>query len=529
MRKIISVLFFIVLLVASTQLQLEAAEEEFLIRWEIDRSSAPNLPYNDVTLNVAVGEASGISVTDFEGNDLSFTYDERNGVVSITTEGDSIELSFFTETSGNQLVGSYAPATLKHNRQWAWSHGFDDNFNLDGPISQFEERDWRGTLFLIGEPIIRPAGRGDVLTTADIQSLLADGWSLGNHSFDYYECDPRPGEYEENIVDGQNVLNGVIESSTRPDYTVISFAAPCFLDQFHPAVISVRENPEVSLRVNESGGRFPLLMDKNAIDLFVEDIQVFAYNPDLPIGRDATIDGGTLEETIRRIDWIARNLDSTRHIWYNSLSHGESEPLENEGTESRLGSLIEYVYRNYGPLGTNEVWVAPSDQVISYVTLRDIVEFEVVSASRNSESIDPSLIREVEQNSVGQLESSGFLPTRVRPEDTPIPIIAEAIPVEAVPTAQDEEAVAETTPTPEPVTPEPTEALESEEVALIEEPVVEEEIAAEAPADQPEDSSNSPSRPSTALIIVVLSMICVIAMLILGAIFYVFSRMRSKN
>ena len=522
-RIIIPIFAIVVLLVSGAQWRIEAAEDEYLIRWEIDRLSAPNLPFQDITLNVAVGEANGIRVNDLDGNELEFEYDEQNGIVSITTDGDAVELAFFTETAGNQLVGSFAPATLKYNRQWAWSHGFDDNFNLEGPISQFEERDWRGTLFLIGEPIIRPGGQINLLTTSEIQAFLADGWSLGNHSFDYYECEPRPGEYEQNIIDGQEVLDNLIERSGRPDYTVISFAAPCFLDQFHSAILDVRENPEISLRVNESGGRFPLLVDNNAIDLFVEDIQVFAYNPDLPIGRDATIDGDTLEEAIRRIDWIARNADATHHIWYNSLSHGENEALENEGTESRVGSLVEYIYRNYGPLGTNEVWVAPSDQVVSYVTLRDTVQFEVVRAVRNSESIDPSLIREVEQNNVGQLESVGFLPTRIRPEDTPIPIVAEAIAVEvatAVPTEEVSEVASDDT---EVTEPEPS----TDEVAQVDwEQLAADTSETELTGPQTDDSAGG---ISNLLMGIILSAVCVVTLLIVGALFFVFRRMRSQN
>ncbi|MEM9773881.1 MAG: polysaccharide deacetylase family protein [Chloroflexota bacterium] len=506
-------IFFIAMVSSSTNL-LEAAEDEYVIRWQIDRSAAPNLPFNDVTLNVAVGEASGIRVTDLDGGDLIYTYDETKGVVSITTDGDSIELSFFTQTAGNPLIGSFAPATLKFNQQWAWSHGFDDNFNLEGSISQFEERDWRATLFLIGEPIIRPEGRANLLTTRRIQDLITEGWSIGNHSYDYYDCEPRPGEYIENIVEGQEILNAVIEPSSRPEYTVISFAAPCFLDQFHPAVMELRDDPAISLRINESGGRYPLLIDQNAVDQFVENIQVFAYNPDLPVGRDATIDGDNLEEVIRRIDWIARNTDETKHIWYNTISHGELEELENEGIEGRIGSLVEYVYRNYGPLGTDEVWVAPSDQVISYITLRDAARFRIISASRNSENIDPSLIREVAQNNVGELESSGFLPTRVRPQDTPIPIVIEAI---AADTPEPEAVAIEPTNTPRPF---PTPV--STEIAEVE---IEESVTEVASDETASDTGGIP----TFVIALVLSLICLASLLIIAALFFFFRRYRAAQ
>lgn len=514
---LIFIFVLLILLVGSAPALLEAAEDEYIIQWEIDRSSTPSLPFNDITLNVAVGEASGIRANDFEGEELPFTYNEEKGIVSITTGGDSVELSFFTQTAGNPLIGSYTPSTLKFNRQWAWSHGFDDNFNLEGPISQFEERDWQATLFLIGEPVVRAGSQPNLLTTGRIQQLIEEGWSIGNHSYDYYGCEPRPGEYLENIIDGQETLNSVIERSARPEYTIISFAAPCFLDQFHPAVIELRDDPDISLRVNESGGRFPMQIDQNAVDTFIEDIQVFAYNPELPIGRDGTIDGDNLEEVIRRIDWIARNTDETTHIWYNTLSHGETPELENEGVEVRIGSLVEYVYRNYGPLGTNEVWVAPSDEVISYITLRDTVQFDIVLASRNGEELDPTSIREVAQNSIDELESTGFLPTRLRPEDTPIPIAIEAISANTPTPNTTEQTALEPAMTPEPLlTVEDSETVETDTAEVTE---------MEPTAGDEGDSGGIP----TLIMVLVLSLLCLATLAIAATLFFLYRRYRAAK
>lgn len=435
---------------------LEAAEDKYEIEYEIDRSAVPNLPLNDITLNVAVGEANAISAVDENGEDLLTLYNEKTGVVSITTAGDLIKLSFFTETAGNPLIGSYVPATLKNDFQWAWSHGIDDNENLEGSIRQLQERDWTGTLFLIGELIEEATTNPDFITATRAQELLAEGWSIGNHSYDYLDCEARPGTYEQNILDGQQVLDELVATSETPEHIILSFAAPCFLNGFHPAMLSLRDSGTVSLRINESGDNSPVLLDSGSFDQQIEGRQIATFDFDSPLGRKGTIDQGTLQDTIRDVDWVARNSNETQHLWYNSLSHGERE--DNEGVESRLGGLVEYIYRNYGPIGTNEVWVAPSDHIISYIIIRDLAKFDVVSVSRNSELLDKTIIRQVEPNSAGNLESSGFLPTRIRPVDTPIPIVVEIAKASTlVPTVPPTIASAAiSTPTPDPASSEPT-------------------------------------------------------------------------
>ena len=403
----------------------EAAEDKYVIQWEIDRTAIPRVSVNDITLNVAVGVANAISAVDENGEELPTVYNEPAGVVSITTAGDFIELTFFTETAGNPLIGSYVPATLKNDFEWAWSHGIDDNINLEGSIGQFQKRNWVGTLFLLGERIEQANSGPNRITAGRVQELMAEGWSIGNHTYAYDDCEARPGEYEQSILDGQEVIDSIIAGSSKPEYSALSLAAPCFLNGFHPALISLRDSGAISLRVNESGDNLPLILDQGALNQFIEDQQVNVFNVDSPVGRDGTIDEGSLDETIRRIDWVARHSNNERHLWYNSVSHGENE--DNRGVEARLGGLVEYVYREYGPLGTNEVWVAPSDHIVSYVLVRDFAKFNVMSVSRNSEPLERSSIRPVAPNSAGNLESSGFLPTRIRPTDTPIAIAVEVI------------------------------------------------------------------------------------------------------
>ncbi len=501
------VLLFSVLTLFGSHFSAEAAEEQYEIRWEIDRSTVPTIVNGEITLNIAVGEASAIVLVDENGDDIPYRFEEEAGVITLTTAGDVIDLSFFTNTIGNPLIGSYAPTTLKDDYLWAWSHGIDDNANMEGSIAKFEERGWRGTLYLIGTYVDRPWSLPGLMEENRIRRFLNNGWSLGNHTYNDTDCDLDITQFTSNIVDGQTPLNRIIAESERPDYIVMGFAAPCFLEPYHPKVQELRRNGESSLVFNESGGRLPIILDSNSNDEIIDDILVHAYEDGAPIGRDGEIDEGELDSVIEAIDWISRNSNENRHLWYNSLSHGERD--SNVGVETRLGGLVEYVYRTYGPLGTDEVWVAPADEIVSYVTMRDFADIRVASATKNSVEMARTDIRRVANNSVGNLESSGFLPTRERIADTPIPILIEPV-KQSTPEPQAVAVIAD----------ESSEGAETEndEVAVVE---AETEVDASTEAvDQSADSSSSNLRLFLIIGVVVFGLI------ILAAVFFLIARFR---
>ncbi|MEM7802818.1 MAG: hypothetical protein AAF633_26750, partial [Chloroflexota bacterium] len=153
-----------------------------------------------------------------------------------------------------------------------------------------------------------------------------------------------------------------------------------------------------------------------------------------------TIDVATADDAIQTVDWIARQSDSGKHLWYNSLSHGPSIFLGNEGVENRVNQLIEHIYREYGPWGSDEVWVAPSDQIYSYILVRDGIDIEIIDIDRGGFAYDESEAMQLPPEELVGLESIEILPTRVRPVDTPIPILKLAT----------QEPIVEPTATPEP-------------------------------------------------------------------------------
>ncbi|MEI7772256.1 MAG: hypothetical protein WCI67_19860, partial [Chloroflexales bacterium] len=82
------------------------------------------------------------------------------------------------------------------------------------------------------------------------------------------------------------------------------------------------------------------------------------------IGRDSDVEGAP-EKVNAVLDWMAANKAADRHFWLNTLSHGDRE--------ADLGQILDHAYTTYGPGGSDEIWVAPSDEIYSYLLTRDKV------------------------------------------------------------------------------------------------------------------------------------------------------------
>lgn len=413
------------ILILANQRQASAQTVDYAIEYDIDRSALPALPNNELTLNIAVGDVIDFRLEDENGMTLDGDLDEENGVITVTTAAESILLTLATNTD-NPLIGSFSVSTLKHNKQWAWSHGLDDNNDLSETISYFERRDWEGTLFLIGRQVETSFEFTDGMSQARAVELLNAGWSLGNHSYAHEDCDPLEDRTEEEeILEGQVVLDAIVAASERPAYQPISMAAPCFLPGYQPALETLQDRDATNIIYNESEDRYVLRLDPNITEVeTLPNGTIYPFSLENPIGRDGYVDAfDDINTVIQTVDWVARQSDSGKHLWYNTFSHGPNVFLGNEGVEDRVNQLVEHIFREYGPFGTDEVWVAPAEHVVSYALLREEASIEIVSLSRNGDPVDDIEAARLAPDDLGGLESIVELPTRVRPVDTPIPIL----------------------------------------------------------------------------------------------------------
>lgn len=344
-----------------------AGRNAITLEYKIDRSDVPSLTYKSLTLLIDVGAVDSVTAS-VDGTEIPFRYKPETGTIALTTAADhfSLVLSNPQTTDG---LGSFIKAPLKDNKGWAWSHGLDDNTNLNPSIEAFQKKGWRATLFLIAKDVDATRTEGWIVDAPRLRQLLPDGWSIGNHTWDH-ACN-EPDINRETVLQGYNRLQQVVETSTVPDYRILSFATPCFAEGYAPLLEELRAQGEISSLYTESGPDYRLVVDPGTSTSYEADGQsAVPFTFTSTIGRDGSV-GWDFAAARETIDWLANHTSEDRHFWYNSLSHG--------GDEDILTRVLDYVYDNYGPGGTDEVWVAPSDEIYSYLLVRDKSE---VSFSR---------------------------------------------------------------------------------------------------------------------------------------------------
>lgn len=346
--------------------QAETASAPYFLTYTIDRSAAPALYHRDLTLVGYVGQVSNVQVSS-DGGLVEFTYDPAAGTVTFTSAANVVRI-FLDNPADLANVGTFTKAPLKHNRKWAWSHGLDDNINLRPSIQLFAEKGWRATLFLIGRDIHETRQEEWVIDAPDIREFVAQGWGIGNHTWDHACASPwidDPVFMSETILNGYNRLQAVVGSSTVPHYRLAAFAAPCFRTEYHPYIQAMKGNGETAVLFNEAGNDFRLVVTPGAPGYAHDGKTAVPFNYEMAVGRDTNIEMGSAGAAAvkEEMDWLAASATAERHFWYNTMSHGQQE-----GT---LSQVADYAYYTYGPGGSNEMWVAPADEIYSYLLTRD--------------------------------------------------------------------------------------------------------------------------------------------------------------
>ena len=363
------------------------ANASVTLYYTIDRSAVPELTYNDLTLKVEAGDITDAEVSTLNGTPITHTYDSATGYVMFTTDTEQVKVVLNGVADPNS-VGNISKATLKDDKKWAWSIGFDDNVFLQPAIDLLNAKGWAGTLFMISEKIDDTREEDWIIDTPDLHNLLDQGWSVGNHTW-AHECFGQ-FDYQQTILDGYNRLQGIVDNSSKPDYKLISFAAPCFNGDYHQYILDMRDNGQTAVQFNESGNDYMLRVDEGQTsDFYANGITATAFDFDLAVGRDFRIEYD-LPYVLTQIDWMASHASSNHHFWYNNLSHGNRE--------EEIGQVVNYIYTTYGPDGTDEAWVAPSDVIYSYLLVRDNTVVTLSNGSPPPSNTPPSVSNPGEQN-----------------------------------------------------------------------------------------------------------------------------------
>jgi peptidoglycan/xylan/chitin deacetylase (PgdA/CDA1 family) len=347
-----------------------------LLRYTFNRSNLPALTYQAVTLKIYIGTPSAFYVLG-DGLEIPYTYNRSTGFVTVSTAASMLELRVYNPPASSQL-GAYSITPLKDDKQWAWSHSFDDNVNFEARgIPAFEKYGWRGTVYLIGYEIDNTRQEDWIIDKPDIISLAKKGWGIGNHSWSHQNVQDIGGTNaaKQDVVRLNTYFRQALDAAGLSSYRLISFAAPNFDSDYHAIILNLRNTHTTDLLFNESGSDAILQVDANA-----SGGNYPTFDLDQPIGRDWRIEeygaNSTEDRAFRQdLNNMLAQLDSQHHFWLNTFNHSVDDQPSNQS----IFAFLPWVYNNYGPCGVNNVWVAPSEEIYSYLLVRSkiTVQFQL--------------------------------------------------------------------------------------------------------------------------------------------------------
>ncbi|MFA5828688.1 MAG: Ig-like domain-containing protein [Candidatus Shapirobacteria bacterium] len=348
---------------ASVSVEVLANPIYYTLSFTADKSAVPSLYYQQLTYLVHLGTVDEATVTTGDTTVVSH-YSSLTGDLWFTSPQNSFEL--LIKNPSDPTVFTVSKSALKDHKSFAWSHGMDDNVNLAAQVALLNSKNWRGTFNLIGNIIQDARNESWIYDKPVLTTLLQQGWALSNHTYNH-QCvgdqisDP---EFMENtILNGYNKIMEIVSASSVPGYKVLGFAAPCFVSAYDAYVLAMRTAAATSIMYNESQSNGLMRIDQDAASYSNSGRVALAVDSDtIKIGRDMSIETD-YSVTNSIMDWMSANASSSRHFWLNTLTHGNKE--------ASLGQVIDHVYDNYGPGGSDEVWVAPATEIYSYFLVRD--------------------------------------------------------------------------------------------------------------------------------------------------------------
>ncbi|MEM7126669.1 MAG: putative Ig domain-containing protein [Chloroflexota bacterium] len=359
------------------------SDADLILTYTLDRSAVPLLYYNDLTLNVITGPASEIVVV-VDGSVIPHTFDSVSGLTVFTTSGNNIEIHLTGHGSPNNF-GQISPAPLKENKKFAWSISFDDNIGFQPAINLLNQYGYRGTIFAIANIIDDTRDQDWIIDAPGMKTLLSQGWSLAPHGWNN-TCDDYTLAETTAAFDR---IEQIVSQSAVPNYLVTSFAAPCFIGDYHPIILQLRDGNNYDAQFNESGERALMRVEPGVTDtLEANDGRsaiplnlvmplseyYFQLDRDDPIGRDWSIEDN-VTRAMATVDWMATNAINGQHFWYNTFLHSSDGVI--------LNIFLNHLQTNY----SNDVLVAPSDEIYSYLLTRDLTVIAADPISQNQPPI----------------------------------------------------------------------------------------------------------------------------------------------
>lgn len=339
----------------------------------IDYSKVPTLVnYKTLTVNVNVGVCSAVSVT-ADGAAIPASYNASTQVASFSTTGASIVVTALNWTSGG--TGAATKATLYNNNKWAYSQTFDD-------VRQTQYANAKPLMDSLGlkaglSAVVSwlESGNNYYMTWAEIQTFLADGWDIYNHTWDHpnpVTCGTWVTEFGQNQTAFQTKL---------PGYNVAHTVFPY----------------EVSIAT--CAGYPPAYLISGELDngpAFTNVSAPLSTSNTLTVARNGIygIDNAVLPAIETNCSNAANAANPSWVVYItHSVTAGDGAAADQYSTNvNTLSTLYNYLLTNWGPAGKNNLWFASAGRVQDYLFTRDnaVLSTCAVPSATRTPPVSPS-------------------------------------------------------------------------------------------------------------------------------------------
>ncbi|MDH7488518.1 MAG: DNRLRE domain-containing protein [Anaerolineae bacterium] len=349
------------------------ARAALYLHYGVDYSAVPAwVRIRDLTLKVRVGRAESVEVI-AGGRVIPSEYDPASGWVMFTTNATQVDIRIVGLVTQAEQIGEVQKAALRGDKRWAYSLTFDD-----GRLSVWENGKplldrlgYRAGVAIIGEWMLPPGfslgtcgesitwrGNPDSATTwgymntNQVAALLASGWGIYNHGFFHTTPEAMPGCVVENISKCTEAL-----AYTLGGYRTLVYTA--YQNREDLRDLAIANYATLGLPIIQAGGGGATAVDNIPWSALPHPLQRW------DVGRPRDARPYTSGAIYYMDDAHQKAINNpTLHFWLSLHGH-------NVERNDVAGSSLDYLHFTYGPGGTDEVWVAPADEVFQYLATRD--------------------------------------------------------------------------------------------------------------------------------------------------------------
>ena len=344
----------------------DSAPNTVFVRYTLDRSQIPSwVTHQDLTLRIEVGAAESVWAWG-DGQPLVVRHDPQSGIAIVTTDASELLLAARGEGLSQESIRA-SVATLKEDKLWAYSLTFDDGrlSVYQYALPELARYGYRAAIAVIGGWLDLPnALEKGYCRAEELLQILAAGWSLFNHSYTHGSI---------NTISLGEALNCQNAMSQHLGY--------------QPTVFTV---PDTNAEVDQ---RWIPIIDSNIPLLGLQVMQLSTGWEGTPFTLvDQPITLGSATYKMGRLDYAngarrppqgyfddAHTRATTgrpQHTWISLHGH-DPNPLSSDPARVQewcsLAESSAYLYHTYGAGGTDEVWMAPADEVFQYLVVRSYV------------------------------------------------------------------------------------------------------------------------------------------------------------